>query len=157
MKKLFASRIDTIKGDFIVLWSEEGIFELFFPGAGPVKAYPAKDPPWPQLAADLDRYLAGGPVTWVGYPLDCSGYGEFSGRILAEVSRIPYGQVFTYRQMAERAGSPLAWRAAGQALASNRHPLIVPCHRVVGSNGKIGGFSGPAGWKEMLLKLEGAV
>jgi len=70
------------------------------------------------------------------------------------VSRIPHGEVRTYREIAALAGSPLAWRAAGQALKVNRHPIIVPCHRVIGSGGKIGGFSGPPGWKKMLLKLE---
>ena len=157
MKKLFLSSVNTAKGEFKVIWSEEGIYELFFPGSEPAEAYPEKELPWSILAADLDRYLAGKQVVWDHYPLDLSGYGQFAGRLLAEVSRIPSGQVYTYRQMAEKAGSPLAWRAAGQALASNRHPIIVPCHRVVGSNGKLGGFSGPTGWKEMLLKIEGAI
>jgi len=156
VNKVFSSSFNTAKGKFTVLWSEEGIFEIFFPGSGPAEDYPEKTLPWPQLATDFDHYLAGEQVSWSGYPLDCSGYGAFSGRLLKEVSRIPSGKVSTYRQMAEQAGSPLAWRAAGQALARNRHPIIVPCHRVVGSNGKAGGFSGPTGWKEMLLKLEGA-
>jgi methylated-DNA-[protein]-cysteine S-methyltransferase len=157
VKKLFLSSFNTAKGEFKVIWSEEGIYELFFPGSQPAEAYPEKELPWPKLAADLDRYLAGEEVVWDDYPLDLSSYGLFAGRLLAEVSRIPSGQVYTYRQMAEKAGSPLAWRAAGQALARNRHPIIVPCHRVVGSNGNTGGFSGPTGWKEMLLKIEGAI
>ena len=157
MNQLFSSRVKTITGDFLVLFSDAGIYELFFPGSLPDRDYPEKELPWPGLTTDLNRYLTGEPVKWDSYPLDCSGYGKFSARLLQEVSRIPSGKVYTYRQMAEKAGSALAWRAAGQALASNRHPIIVPCHRVVGSNGKLGGFSGPAGWKVMLLKMEGAI
>ncbi|MBM4234845.1 MAG: MGMT family protein [Firmicutes bacterium] len=156
VKKVFSSSFNTVKGKFTVLWSERGIYEIFFPGSGPAEEYPEKELPWSQLAADFDHYLAGGQVSWSDYPLDCCDYGTFSARLLKAVCLIPSGKVCTYRQMAEQAGSPLAWRAAGQALARNRHPIIVPCHRVVGSNGKAGGFSGPAGWKEMLLKLEGA-
>jgi methylated-DNA-[protein]-cysteine S-methyltransferase len=157
MKQLYSSRIRTGKGDFLLVFSGDGIYELFFPESGPDWQYPSRELPWPQLADDLKAYLAGKPVNWEQYPLDRSGYQKFTAALLDEVRRIPSGEVCTYRQMAERAGSPLAWRAAGQALAINRHPIIVPCHRVVGSNGKIGGFSGPQGWKEMLLKLEGAI
>ncbi len=156
-KNMFSSSFQTTRGEFKVLWSGKGIYEIFFPGSGPAESYPEKVLPWPQLADDFDRCLAGEDVSWAGYPLDRSGYGAFSARLLQAVSQIPAGKVYTYRQMAEQAGSPLAWRAAGQALARNRHPVIVPCHRVIGSNGKPGGFSGPAGWKGMLLKLEGVV
>jgi methylated-DNA-[protein]-cysteine S-methyltransferase len=157
LKELYKSLIKTEKGEFVVLSSAAGIYELFFPGSNPDRKYQSRDLPWPQLAIDLRQYLAGKPVNWKQYPLDCSGYKDFTAKLLKEVSLIPRGHKCSYRQIAERAGFPLAWRAAGQALAKNRHPIIVPCHRVIGSNGKMGGFSGPRGWKEMLLKLEGAI
>ena len=157
MHQLYCDRINTPKGVFLILFSDAGIYELYFPGSSPDCEYPRRALPWPELIADLNSYLQGEKVDWSRYPLDCSGYPPFIAAVLEEVSLIPAGEVITYRQAAERAGSPLAWRAAGQALKTNRHPVIVPCHRVVGSSGKLGGFSGPAGWKQMLLELEGAL
>lgn len=154
-KKLFYDTLDTPKGKFIITFSESGIYEIHFPGqALSDKAEMAKLP-WSKLADDFKRYFKGEAIDWTEYPLDYRGYGRFTAALLKEVSKIPRGRTCSYREAAELAGSPLAWRAAGQALAANRHPIIVPCHRVIGSNGKLGGFSGPAGWKEMLLQLEG--
>lgn len=155
MKELRFAPVDTPKGVFLIYFTEAGIYEVAFPGAQPVPGYPRAPLPWPGLADDLNQYLSGCSVDWSVYPLDRSGYPPFIAAVLTQVGLIPYGSVITYREAAERAGSPLAWRAAGQALKTNRHPIIVPCHRVIGSNGRLGGFSGPAGWKEMLLTLEG--
>ena len=71
---------------------------------------------------------------------------------------IPYGQVLTYGELAERAGSPRAARAVGNVMRTNRFPLIVPCHRVVGAAGALGGYSAPTGlkMKRRLLRLEAA-
>ncbi|HED24229.1 MAG TPA: MGMT family protein [Firmicutes bacterium] len=154
MNRIVVSRIATPKGDFLILHGPAGIWEIIFPGYSPVRQYCEGKLPWPRLAEDLNRYLAGEEIRWSSYPLDRSGYHLFTAAVLSEVSRIPHGEVRTYREIAALAGSPLAWRAAGQALKVNRHPIIVPCHRVIGSGGKIGGFSGPPGWKKMLLKLE---
>ncbi len=157
MPELYLDRINTPKGVFLILFSSEGIYEIFFPGSGPELEYRHRKVPWTQLAADLNRYLAGEEVDWGKYPLDCSGYPPFTAAVLKEVKKLPWGRVCSYRSAAGKAGSPLAWRAAGQALKANRHPIIVPCHRVVASDGKPGGFSGPPGWKQMLLELEGAI
>lgn len=157
MPELYCDRVDTPKGVFLIHFGGERIYQIFFPGSKPKQHYPQGKLPWPRLDSDLNRYLLGEVVNWEGYPLDCSGYRPFTATLLSEVARIPYGQVCTYREAAEQAGYPLAWRAAGQALSINRHPIIVPCHRVIGSGGKPGGFSGPPGWKKMLLELEGAI
>jgi methylated-DNA-[protein]-cysteine S-methyltransferase len=153
--ELYSCHVDTPEGVFLVHFSDRGIYELFFPGSEPDRDYPERLLPWPRFAADLERYLQGENVSWSEYPLDRSGYPPFVDAVLEQTYLIPWGAVITYRQVAERAGSPLAWRAAGQALSVNRHPIIVPCHRVVGSDGKLGGFSGPEGWKKKLLELEG--
>ena len=155
-RKLFCDTVDTSKGEFIITFNEAGIYEVLFPERTLAEKIETAKLPWPNLSDDLKRYFDGEAVDWSEYTLDYGGYGRFSAALLKEVSKIPWGQVCSYREAAEQAGSPLAWRAAGQALAANRHPIIVPCHRVIGSNGKLGGFSGPAGWKEMLLKLEGS-
>ncbi len=157
MPDLYCDRIVTSKGVFQILFSTGGIYEIYFPGTSPEEHYPQRELPWQQFAEDLERYLVGQEVNWAKYPLDFSDYKKFTAALLKQVMQVPHGRVCTYRAAAEMAGSPKAWRAAGQALKANRHPIIVPCHRVVGSGGKLGGFSGPEGWKEMLLKIEGAL
>jgi methylated-DNA-[protein]-cysteine S-methyltransferase len=86
--------------------------------------------------------------------------GDFQRQVLQLTSRIPYGQVYTYGEIAKKLGKPKASQAVGQALGANPIPLLVPCHRVVASGGKLGGFSGRAGkdglsLKKRLLQLEG--
>jgi methylated-DNA-[protein]-cysteine S-methyltransferase len=81
----------------------------------------------------------------------------FSRRVLEATARIPYGSVSTYVEMAKRAGSPRAARAAGNALHVNPVPIVVPCHRVVPSGGGIGRYGGSEWRKEWLLRLEGAL
>lgn len=96
--------------------------------------------------------------------LDWSLTRGFFQRILRETARLGYGQLATYKQMAEAAGSPRAVRAAGNALGSNPIPIVVPCHRIVRTGGKVGGYGGSLGpyiggpgIKERLLELEGAL
>lgn len=153
--ELYSDHINTPDGVFLILYSDKGIYEIFFPGSKPEQFYPRRPLPWTELTTDLNLYLRGDNVDWSGYPLDSSGYAPFIAAVLDEVRNIPHGKVITYRQAAALAGSPLAWRAAGQALSVNRHPLIIPCHRVIKSDGRLGGFSGPRGWKKMLLEREG--
>ncbi len=81
----------------------------------------------------------------------------FSRKVLEATARIPYGAVSTYGDMARRAGSPRAARAAGNALHDNPIPIVVPCHRVVPSTGGIGKYGGSEWRKEFLLRLEGAL
>jgi methylated-DNA-[protein]-cysteine S-methyltransferase len=75
--------------------------------------------------------------------------------VLRATSRVPFGAVTTYREIATVAGSPRAYRAAGNALGSNPISIVVPCHRVVHSGGGLGGYTGGLGRKEYLLTLEG--
>lgn len=86
--------------------------------------------------------------------------GEFQRQVLKITSRIPYGQVYTYGEIAKKIGKPKSSQAVGQALGANPIPILIPCHRVVASGGKLGGFSGRAGeegvnLKKKLLQLEG--
>jgi methylated-DNA-[protein]-cysteine S-methyltransferase len=83
--------------------------------------------------------------------------GGFSRRVLEETARIPYGSVSTYGDVAKRAGSARAARAAGNALHDNPVPIVVPCHRVVPAGGGIGQYGGNEWRKEFLLRLEGAL
>ena len=81
----------------------------------------------------------------------------FFRKVLLQTARIPYGSVSTYRDVATRAGSPRAMRAAGNALASNPIPIVVPCHRVIQTGGGLGGYTSGLDKKIALLQLEGAL
>lgn len=81
----------------------------------------------------------------------------FTAKVLSICKEIPYGKVFTYKDLAEKSGSPKAFRAVGNALRQNPLPIIIPCHRVIGSDGSLTGFMGKNGIeiKRSLLRLEG--
>ena len=102
----------------------------------------------------LDEYFAGARRAF-DLPLDLRG-PEFHRRCWQALQRIPYGQTWSYAQLAATVGSPLASRAVGQANHHNPVAIIVPCHRVIASNGTLGGFGGGLAAKRFLLHLEGA-
>jgi methylated-DNA-[protein]-cysteine S-methyltransferase len=104
---------------------------------------------------ELDEYFAGERTSF-DIPVDWRLHDGFSRRVLKATARIPFGKLLTYGEVAAKAGSPRGSRAAGNALGSNRIPIIVPCHRVVRSGGKLGGYAGGVERKEYLLQLEGA-
>tara|TARA_B100000575_G_scaffold97555_1_gene77846 strand:+ start:765 stop:1118 length:354 start_codon:yes stop_codon:yes gene_type:complete len=81
----------------------------------------------------------------------------FYQKVLSEVKKIPYGDVRTYKEIAAKAGNPRAYRATGSANAKNILPIIIPCHRVIGTNGNLGGYEGGLIIKKYLLKMEGVI
>jgi methylated-DNA-[protein]-cysteine S-methyltransferase len=110
------------------------------------------------LQRQIARYFSGQGEDFRPQPaLDLRGLPAFSRSICEACRRIPYGKTATYRRLAEACRRPSAARAAGRALAANPLPLIVPCHRVIRSDGCPGGFSAPGGaaLKKRLLDLEG--
>jgi methylated-DNA-[protein]-cysteine S-methyltransferase len=80
---------------------------------------------------------------------------DFEKKVWNTAVSIPYGKTLTYKELAEKSGFPLAWRAVGTALGHNPVMLVVPCHRVIKSDGSIGNFGGGVKVKEFLLNLEG--
>lgn len=80
---------------------------------------------------------------------------DFQKMVWMETMKIPYGEIITYSKLAERIGRKNSYRAVGNALSVNPLPIIVPCHRVVASDGSLGGYSGGIKIKEFLLRLEG--
>lgn len=104
-------------------------------------------------------YCAGDPVDLTSLSVDYSRVSDFTRKVREACRTIPRGEVRTYRWLAEQAGNPNASRAAGRAMATNPVPLLVPCHRVVGSDGKLTGFGGSRGvrLKERLLRMESGV
>jgi len=104
----------------------------------------------------LCRYFDGQPVSFDD-PLDMRGATDFQQRVWRVTRRIPRGQTRSYGEIARLVGSPGAARAVGQAMAHNPWPVIVPCHRVVGHNGRLTGFGGGLAMKQRMLEMEGAI
>jgi O-6-methylguanine DNA methyltransferase len=109
----------------------------------------------PLLDAAEAALSSGRPAT--DLPMDLPDARTFTGRVYRELMRIPPGETTTYLELARRAGSPRGARAVGQAMARNRLPVLVPCHRAVASGGGLGGFSGGLERKRALLLWEGAL
>ena len=107
-----------------------------------------------KLRKELEMVLAGGPVPRE-LRIDADKLPEFTKRALGACAAIKPGRVMTYTELARATGRPKAPRAAGQVMAKNRFPLLIPCHRVVGSGMNLTGFGGGMGWKEWLLGREG--
>lgn len=151
-------------GQVAAVWSAGGLWALSFPRAsaaealaslktdvsGAVEAYPA----WADgLDRELKRYFAGERLDFT-VPVDWDGYTPFQAAVLRHTAAIPYGVVEGYGQVARAIGHPGAARAVGGALHINRTPVVVPCHRVVGADGRLVGFGGGLDRKKALLDLE---
>ncbi|WP_083676218.1 methylated-DNA--[protein]-cysteine S-methyltransferase [Paenibacillus sp. FSL H8-0548] len=102
----------------------------------------------------LEQFFAGVPVSFDKVPLDAGGT-PFQQSVWTGLSQIPYGETWTYKRFADAIGKPAAIRAASTAIGRNPLPIILPCHRVVGSNGTLTGFRGGLQMKKDILALEG--
>lgn len=109
-----------------------------------------------ELVARLTLYFEGQPIGFgdLDIPFGKS-WTAFEAQVAASLSQVPYGQMIGYAELAMRAEHPRACRAVGNFLAKNPFPVILPCHRIVLSSGKLGNFSQGADWKKRLLELEG--
>ena len=103
---------------------------------------------------ELDAYFEG-TLTRFTVPVDLASVSRFTQRVLSVVSCILYGRLVSYAYIANQIGSPSASRAVGAALGRNPVPIIVPCHRVITSDGRLGGFTGGLDVKRTLLRCEG--
>jgi methylated-DNA-[protein]-cysteine S-methyltransferase len=110
----------------------------------------------PRLRADLQAYARGERVDFSGYRVALQPSTAFQKRVLRATRRIPYGGMLSYAELAEKVDCQRGARAVGNVMASNRTPILIPCHRVVGSGGGLGGFSAPQGvsLKQRMLRLE---
>jgi methylated-DNA-[protein]-cysteine S-methyltransferase len=158
--------LDSPLGELTVFVTPRGLVRLSYPGE-PLDAQLAQlaQRISPRILAapertdavrrELEAYF-GGRLHRFETPVDWRLVGGFSGEVLRATARVPYGSLTTYRDVATAAGSPRAFRAAGNALHVNPIPIVVPCHRVVPSSGRLGGYGGGVERKEFLLRLEGA-
>jgi len=108
--------------------------------------------PFSEVIRQLQAYFRG-ELKEFDVPLAIEGT-EFQLRVWNALRAIPYGETISYARLAERIGNPKAVRAVGLANGSNPIPIIVPCHRVIGSDGSLTGFGGGLSTKKMLLELE---
>ncbi|RXZ80295.1 methylated-DNA--[protein]-cysteine S-methyltransferase [Paenibacillaceae bacterium] len=147
--------------------TERGISQLLYPphvaalaGLDQAIADAAQLDENPALFADfgiidlLEQYFAGVPVSFDNVPLDVGGT-PFQQSVWMALSEIPHGATWTYKQLADTIGKPAAVRAVGTAIGRNPLPVVLPCHRVVGSNGTLTGFRGGLQMKKDILALEG--
>jgi len=114
----------------------------------------SEDPQVQALLEQLTEYFAGDREAF-DIQLDLSGATEFQRQIYERLMEVPFGRVVSYGDIADELGEPGAARAVGQAVGANPLPVVIPCHRVVRSDRRLGGFSGGVKRKVSLLRLEG--
>jgi len=149
--------IDSPIGPLTMVLNEEGVLtELRFHRKGDDPPPVNRQPPTANcepVIAQLTDYFSG---TRKSFDLPLSLHGTpFQLSVWNELLNIPYGETITYAELARRTGKPAAIRAVGAANGANPIPVIVPCHRVIGSNGTLTGYGGGIERKQWLLALEG--
>lgn len=147
---------ETPIGELLLAGDDAGLSLIGFP-EGSMRRDPGPDwifneKPFSIARTQLDEYFAGERREF-DLPLHLAGT-EFQLLVLEELCRIPYGQTVSYGDIARRIGRPRAVRAVGAANGRNPLPIVVPCHRVIGSTGDLTGFGGGLDTKEALLRLE---
>ncbi len=151
--------IDSPVGPLVLTASARGLTGLVFAGGRPEEVLPtaAADPQAEAVIAkaarQLDEYFAGSRTEF-DLPLDVDG-SDFQKRVWRAIAATPFGETTSYAGVAAAAGNPRAYRAAGTACGANPVAIVVPCHRVVGSDRGLHGFGGGLDLKRWLLAHEG--
>ena len=142
-------------GDLLLVGVEEGLLQIHFRCAAPPDDATKDERRFARVMRQLDEYFAGKRTTF-DVPLAMRGT-PFQLGVWRALQRIPYGETRTYAGIAQEIGRPSATRAVGAANGANPIPIIVPCHRVIGTNGSLTGFGGGIDVKRRLLELEAGV
>lgn len=143
-------------GPLLLVSKSAALTEINFPVNGQARPADAtwqmREEAFREVVRQLDAYFSGNLET---FDIELAPRGtRFQQRVWEELLRIPYGETISYGELARRIGNPNASRAVGLANGSNPIPIIIPCHRVIGSNGKLTGYGGGLPIKEKLLALE---
>lgn len=147
--------VDTPIGAILVAGDDNAIVEIQFAGAEPKPEWIRDDAALAGAASQLGAYFAG-ELCAFDLPLAPRGT-NFQQSVWRALRAIPYGETTTYAKIAERIGKPRAVRAVGAANGANPIPIVIPCHRVIGSSGSMTGFGGGIDVKRQLLALEARV
>jgi methylated-DNA-[protein]-cysteine S-methyltransferase len=150
--ELVTATVDTPIGTLTLVATVAGLRELRWPGAPPPDLPAGTSGPLERAADELTDYFAG-RLQRFEVPLDLTGTA-FQLRHWASLAAIPYGTTTTYGELARRQGNPSRARAIGAANGANPVPIVLPCHRVVGTNGSLTGFGGGLEVKRFLLDHE---
>lgn len=154
--------ITTTIGELTLVASDDALIGIYFPhhwvsierAARGIEVDAAADPVLSEAAAQLDAYLTGERTE---FTLKTATEGDpFQQRVWAILNEIPFGETLTYGEIAERLGDRSLARMVGRAVGSNPLSIIVPCHRVIGTSGKLTGYAGGLERKQRLLELEDA-
>lgn len=148
--------LNTPIGELLLAGEDEALSMIGFP-KGSMRRDPEPDwiyneKPLAKARQQLEEYFAGARKNF-DLPLKLNGT-EFQVNVLKALLKIPYGETVSYGEIAKRIGKPKAVRAVGAANGRNPIPIVVPCHRVIGSSGDLTGFGGGLDTKEALLRLE---
>jgi methylated-DNA-[protein]-cysteine S-methyltransferase len=158
--------VATACGPVGLAWSDVGILRAQLPGSdgeatrqllrrGLQGAVETDPPDWLEATVTrLQRYFTGTPVDLSTSPLDLSGVPEFNRRLYEEMLKLRWGETVTYGELATRVGAAGASQSVGRAMGQNPVPIIIPCHRVLASGNRLGGFSAPGGTRTKLRMLE---
>ena len=144
-----------VKDGWIKLgYSEKGLKECGFPSKSDKRFVAIKNPKYiVKLSKDITKYFSGQKVDFK-CSFDLEDFSVFEKAVWKATKLIPYGKKISYGELSKRLGKPKAARAVGNALGKNPVPIVIPCHRVIKSDGSLGGFSGGLGWKKRLLDME---
>ena len=142
-------------GTITIQVKDNRIYRVYLPNAEPdITENPAESTELlKKVKTQLDEYF-GGKRKAFDLPLDFDNRRVFYKKVYDELLKIPYGETASYKQIAERAGSPKGYRSVGLANHKNPLPIIIPCHRVIGSDGDFTGYAGGTDMKIKLLELE---
>ena len=151
---------DTPVGQLLVAVTDRGVCEISYEAERLARLFGTRvlrsPRPTDEVRRQLDEYFAGRRHEFQ-LEVDLGPAREFGRAVLDQLARVPYGELTTYGTLAERAGRPRAARAVGTIMNRNPVPIVLPCHRVVGSTGSLVGYAGGLDRKRMLLELEGAL
>jgi len=150
------SEMQSPAGSLLLAADDAGLRQIIFMN-GRDRTQPGRDwvldrSAFAETIRQLEAYFAGGLESF-NLPLAPQGT-PFQLQVWRQLCEIPYGETISYGELARRIGNPKASRAVGLANGSNPIPIIIPCHRVIGSNGKLTGYGGGLPIKEKLLALE---
>lgn len=149
-------KMRSIFGDIFICASDIGVTSLGWKERDiPLVSKTDKYPLISMAVTQLKEYFSGARKSF-DLPLDLKGT-EFQMKVWKELQRVPYGKTLTYKDIAAKVKSPKAVRAVGTANGKNPLCVIIPCHRIIGSNGKLSGYAWGIDLKEKLLKLEGSL